>query len=56
VWDEHATADLGDGACLLQIDRLLLHDVTGGVIMREMGWPATTPIHRRRCSASSTIC
>jgi hypothetical protein len=37
VWDEHAIADLGDGACLLQIDRLLLHDVTGGVIMREMG-------------------
>ena len=37
VWDEHVIADLGDGACLLQIDRLLLHDVTGGAVMRELG-------------------
>src|ERR1700754_4160648 len=37
VWNEHVIADLGDGAFLLQIDRLLLHDVTGAVIMRELG-------------------
>ncbi len=36
VWDEHVIADLGDGAFLLQVDRLLLHDVTGGVVMREL--------------------
>jgi 3-isopropylmalate/(R)-2-methylmalate dehydratase large subunit len=35
VWNEHLIADLGDGACLLQLDRLLLHDVTGSVVMRE---------------------
>jgi 3-isopropylmalate/(R)-2-methylmalate dehydratase large subunit len=37
VWAEHAIADLGEGAFLLQIDRLLLHDVTGHVIMRDLG-------------------
>jgi 3-isopropylmalate/(R)-2-methylmalate dehydratase large subunit len=36
VWSEHVIADLGDGAFLLQIDRLLLHDVTGAVITREL--------------------
>jgi 3-isopropylmalate/(R)-2-methylmalate dehydratase large subunit len=37
VWDEHAIADMGDGTWLLQVDRLLMHDVTGGVTMRELG-------------------
>lgn len=36
VWDEHVIADLGDNAFLLQADRLLLHDVTGSVVMREL--------------------
>lgn len=36
MWNDHVIADLGDGAYLLQVDRLLLHDVTGGVIMREL--------------------
>ncbi len=36
IWNEHVIADLGDGACLLQVDRLLLHDVTGSVVMREL--------------------
>src|SRR5579864_3879568 len=36
VWQEHTIADLGDGATLLQADRLLLHDVTGSVIMRTL--------------------
>jgi 3-isopropylmalate/(R)-2-methylmalate dehydratase large subunit len=36
VWNEHAIADLGDGTWLLQADRLLLHDVTGGAIMRTL--------------------
>jgi 3-isopropylmalate/(R)-2-methylmalate dehydratase large subunit len=35
VWDEHVITDFGDGTCLLQADRLLLHDVTGSVVMRE---------------------
>lgn len=36
VWDQHVIAELGDGACLLQVDRLMLHDITGSVIMREL--------------------
>jgi 3-isopropylmalate/(R)-2-methylmalate dehydratase large subunit len=36
VWDEHVITDFGDGTSLLQVDRLLLHDVTGSVVMREM--------------------
>ena len=36
VWHEHTIADLGDGAHLLQVDRLLLHDVTGSEVMREL--------------------
>jgi 3-isopropylmalate/(R)-2-methylmalate dehydratase large subunit len=36
VWQEHTIADLGDGAHLLQVDRLLLHDVTGSEVMREL--------------------
>lgn len=36
VWNDHAIADLGENTTLLQVDRLLLHDVTGGVAMREL--------------------
>ncbi len=36
VWEEHAIAELGDGVSLLQVDRLLMHDITGGVMMREL--------------------
>lgn len=36
VWDEHVIAAMDDNAYLLQIDRLLLHDVTGSVVMREL--------------------
>ena len=30
IWDSHVVADLGDGCALLHIDRLLLHDLSGG--------------------------
>jgi len=36
VWADHVIADLGENTDLLQVDRLLLHDVTGGVAMREL--------------------
>lgn len=36
VWTDHVIADLGDGTFLLQIDRLFLHDLSGGNIMREL--------------------
>ncbi|MFC1458633.1 3-isopropylmalate dehydratase large subunit [Microvirga arabica] len=36
VWDEHVIADLGDNTFLLQIDRLFLHEMSGGVAMRQL--------------------
>lgn len=36
VWSDHAIADMGEDTHLLQVDRLFLHDVTGGVAMREL--------------------
>ncbi|MBC5767298.1 3-isopropylmalate dehydratase large subunit [Ramlibacter albus] len=42
-WDEHVVTDFGDGTCLLQVDRLLLHDVTGSVVMREMSAAGHAP-------------
>jgi 3-isopropylmalate/(R)-2-methylmalate dehydratase large subunit len=36
VWDEHVIADLGDGTALLQIDRLVLHEVSGSVAIRQL--------------------
>jgi 3-isopropylmalate/(R)-2-methylmalate dehydratase large subunit len=51
VWSEHVIADLGAGACLLQVDRLLLHDVTGGVVMRELGVAGHAPDSPRQVFA-----
>lgn len=36
IWDEHVIAERDDGSCLLQIDRLFLHEVSGGVALREL--------------------
>lgn len=36
IWDDHVIADLGDNNYLLQIDRLFLHEVSGGVALREL--------------------
>ncbi|HEY0570637.1 MAG TPA: 3-isopropylmalate dehydratase large subunit [Enterovirga sp.] len=36
VWSEHVVADLGDNTSLLQIDRLCLHELSGGVAMRAL--------------------
>ena len=30
IWDRHVITDLGNGFVLLHIDRLLLHDLSGG--------------------------
>jgi len=30
LWNDHVIADLGDGASLLQIDRLFLQELSGG--------------------------
>ncbi len=37
LWDQHVIADLGDGWSLLHMDRVLLHDLSGGRALREVG-------------------
>jgi 3-isopropylmalate/(R)-2-methylmalate dehydratase large subunit len=36
LWDGHVVADLGDGAALLYIDRVFLHERTGSVSLQEL--------------------
>jgi len=36
LWDAHTVADLGDGATLLYIDRIFLHERTGSVSLKEL--------------------
>lgn len=36
IWDAHVIADLGDGAALIAIDRVFLHERTGAVALKSM--------------------
>ena len=36
IWDSHVITDLGNGFVLLHIDRLLLHDLSGGRARRPL--------------------
>ena len=36
IWDLHQIADLGDGTCLLYIDRVFLHERTGSVALKSL--------------------
>ncbi|MCY4210846.1 MAG: 3-isopropylmalate dehydratase large subunit [Gammaproteobacteria bacterium] len=36
IWDDHLVADLGDGSCLLHIDRVFLHERTGSIALSSM--------------------
>jgi len=36
IWDQHQIADLGDGTCLLYIDRVFLHERTGSVALKSL--------------------
>jgi 3-isopropylmalate/(R)-2-methylmalate dehydratase large subunit len=36
IWNQHRIADLGDGAELVLIDRILLHERTGGVALQSL--------------------
>lgn len=37
IWDPHVIADLGSGWSLLHCDRVLLHDLSGGRALQEVG-------------------
>ena len=46
IWNEHLVADLGEGTGLLLIDRVLLHERTGGVALESLaaaGRPVNAP-------------
>ncbi len=46
IWDRHLVADLGGGTGLIAIDRILLHERTGGVALeslRAAGRPVLAP-------------
>lgn len=46
LWDEHVVADLGDGASLLYIDRVFLHERTGSVSLKELKAKGRAVRHR----------
>ena len=51
IWDGHVIADLGNGFILMHIDRLLLHDMSGGKSLKEAiekGYAPAQPRHRHR--------
>jgi len=46
IWDEHVVAESADDQCLLQVDRIVLHDRAGGVVLgpiREAGHTVAHP-------------
>jgi 3-isopropylmalate/(R)-2-methylmalate dehydratase large subunit len=47
IWDGHVVADLGNGFVLLHIDRLLLHDLSGGRALRDLADKGYTPAQPR---------
>jgi 3-isopropylmalate/(R)-2-methylmalate dehydratase large subunit len=46
VWSEHVIADLGADTCLLQIDRLFLHEMSGGTAIRALEASGREPASR----------
>jgi 3-isopropylmalate/(R)-2-methylmalate dehydratase large subunit len=46
VWDDHVIARLGDDADLLQIDRLVLHELSGSQAVRALAEAGRTPMSR----------
>lgn len=46
VWNEHVIASLGEGTDLLQIDRLVLHELSGSQAVRALAEAGRTPMSR----------
>jgi 3-isopropylmalate/(R)-2-methylmalate dehydratase large subunit len=46
VWDEHVIARLGDDADLLQVDRLVLHELSGSQAVRALAEAGREPMNR----------
>ena len=52
IWDGHVIKDLGNGFVLLHIDRLLLHDLSGARVLRDVVEKGYTPAQPRLITAS----
>src|SRR5688572_1531541 len=48
VWDDHVIAKLGADADLLQIDRLVLHELSGSQAVRALAENGREPVSRRQ--------
>lgn len=48
VWDDHVVADLGGNTALLQIDRLVLHELSGSQAVRALGEAGRSPMSREQ--------
>ena len=44
MWSDHVIADLGENTCLLQIDRLFLHEMSGSVALRQLWAPQNAAV------------
>jgi 3-isopropylmalate/(R)-2-methylmalate dehydratase large subunit len=51
VWRDHVIADLGDDAALLQIDRLFLHEMSGGPALTALASSGREPAGRAQVYA-----
>src|SRR5262249_53619248 len=47
IWDSHVIKDLGNGFVLLHIDRLLLHDLSGALALKDVVEKGDTPAQSR---------
>jgi len=48
VWDDHVIAKLGDDADLLQIDRLVLHELSGSQVVTSLAKSGRQPMNRNQ--------
>lgn len=52
VWDDHLITALGQDLALLQIDRLVLHELSGSQAVRALAEHGRTPTAGAKCSPS----
>ncbi|HMS80551.1 MAG TPA: 3-isopropylmalate dehydratase, partial [Burkholderiaceae bacterium] len=51
VWRDHAIADLGGDTALLQVDRLVLHEMSGGPALAALSRSGRAPASRAQVYA-----
>ena len=52
IWDQHSIADLGEGTGLVLIDRVLLHERTGGVALESLAAAGRSVVAPRQAFAT----